>query len=72
MTQQVLEGLIIGLPFSVVAAIFVFLLSYREYSHHFSDKRKTLKLSFDSAIFAFLSFIVLSLVIGVVLGRIFK
>jgi uncharacterized membrane protein len=71
MTQQVLEGLIIGLPFSVVAAIFVFLLSYREYSHHFSDK-KTLKLSFDSAIFTFLYFIVLSLVIGVVLGRIFK
>jgi MFS superfamily sulfate permease-like transporter len=71
MTQQVLEGLIIGLPFSVVAAILVF-LSHREYSHHFSDKRKTLKLSFDSAIFAFLYFIVLSLVIGVVLGRIFK
>jgi MFS superfamily sulfate permease-like transporter len=64
--------LVVGLPFSVVAAIFIFLLSHREYSHHFFDKRKTLKLSFDSAIFAFLYFIVLSLVIGVVLGRTFK
>jgi uncharacterized membrane protein len=72
MNQQFFIALVIGIPFSLMAGMFVFLLSYREYSHHFVDKKKLLKLSLESACFAFIFFIILSLVIGTALSRMFK
>jgi hypothetical protein len=72
MNQQFFVVFLIGIPFSLVAGVFIFLLSYREYSHHFPDKRKPLKMSFESALFAILFFIALSIIMGVVLSDMFK
>jgi len=72
MNKQFLVVFVIGIPFSIIAGIFVFLLSYREYSRHFPDKGKPLKMSFESAFFAFSFFIILSIIIGIALRNMFK
>jgi len=43
--------MLIGLILSPVAAAMAFLITYEEYSHHFTDKRKPLKFAFEAAIF---------------------
>ena len=56
--------ILIGLILSPIAAAMAFLITYEEYSHHFTDKKKPLKFAFEAAIFTLIIFGILSLLIS--------
>jgi hypothetical protein len=62
-------ALTIGLVFSLLAALAAFAISYAEYSRHYTDKRRPLLLSLQTALFVFVVFMALSAGIGLVLPR---
>ena len=57
-------SLVIGLVFSPLAALMAFFITYDEYLHHYSDKKKSLKLALQTGVFSFMFFMILSLIIG--------
>jgi len=63
--------LVFGIPLSLIAATMVFLISYREYQHHFFNKKRAIKISLESALFTLGFFAILLLVIWFFLGNIF-
>jgi uncharacterized membrane protein len=64
--------LVFGIPLSLIAATMVFLISYREYQHHFFNKKRAIKISLESALFTLGFFAILLLVIWFFLGNIFS
>ena len=44
---------------SPVAALCAFLITYNEYSHHYSDRKKPLKIAIEAAVFTFIVFVIL-------------
>jgi len=63
--------LILGAMFSLLAGTMAFLITYNEYSKHFKDRRKAVLAALQTAVVAFLFFVALSLVAGLVLGKVF-
>ncbi len=49
---------IVGIVFSPLAAVSAFIITYGEYSHHYSSKKEPLKLAWEAAIFTFVTFLV--------------
>ena len=62
-------ALVLGFSFSFIAGLAAFLISYEEYSRHYQDKRKAFLLSVTTAIFAFMVFLVLAIIIGFFIDR---
>jgi hypothetical protein len=56
--------LLVGLILIPIAMTMVFLGAYEEYSHHFKDKKKILKFAIEAAIFAFILFGIISLLLS--------
>ena len=54
--------IIIGAGFALLAAISAFLISYSEYSRHFMDKRKAVKISLETALVIFIVFVVITII----------
>jgi uncharacterized membrane protein len=63
--------LVFGIPLSLIAATMVFLISYREYQHHFFETKKVVQMSLESALFTLGFFAVLLLVIWLSLKSMF-
>ncbi|OIO15247.1 hypothetical protein COV53_03740 [Candidatus Gottesmanbacteria bacterium CG11_big_fil_rev_8_21_14_0_20_37_11] len=61
-------SIIIGLLFSPMAGLLVFLITYDEYSHHFTDKKIIFKYSLEAGLFAFVVFMIISALIGLFLN----
>jgi len=58
---------VIGIMFGSIAGLMAFIITWREYERHkFTDKR-LFKESFQTAIFAFLIFLALSILTGFIL-----
>jgi len=49
-----------------------YLITYEEYSHHYPDKRKPFQHAMQTAVFTFFVFLVLSILAGLSLSRLFK
>ena len=64
-------ALIIGLPFSILASLIAFIITYGEYSHHFAEKNKIFKHSIEAGLFAFVFFVILIIVIAIFLNKMF-
>jgi ABC-type antimicrobial peptide transport system permease subunit len=62
-------AVLIGLIFSPLAAFLAFLLTYNEYSHHYSDNKMPMKHSIEAGVFTFIVFMIISVLIGWVLNR---
>jgi len=58
--------LIVGLILIPIAMALVFLGAYEEYSHHFIDKKKPLKLAIEAAVFALILFGVITLAMSLI------
>jgi hypothetical protein len=59
-SYRMITGFIfIDLLFSIIAAIVAFGITYNEYVHHYATKREPVKLALDTALFTFVTFIVL-------------
>jgi len=56
--------------FSIVAAGMAFFISYEEYAHHFSDRRKVLKSSLEMAVVTLVFFLVMGGIVAIVWGRV--
>ena len=54
----------IGIVFGIVASIMAFLITYEEYVHHYIGRQEPLRASFQTALFAFIVFVALSLIVG--------
>ena len=65
-------ALVLGFSFSSIAGLAAFLISYEEYSRHYKDKRKALRLSLKTAVFAFMVFLTLAIIIGFFIDRALK
>ena len=63
-------SLLIGLVFSPIAALMAFLITYEEYSKHFKDQARPIKMSLETATFTFIVFMGLSILIGVLTNNI--
>jgi len=61
----------IGLMFSPLAALMAFVITYEEYTHHYPDKRKPLRLAAQAAAVTFVVFLALSAFIGFVAAHFF-
>ncbi len=59
--------LVVGLIFGLVAGVMAFLISYQEYSHHFTDSKKPFMLSLQTGLFTFAFMLALSLLAAYVL-----
>jgi hypothetical protein len=58
----------LGVFFSVFAALAAFLITYGEWSHHYSARREPFKLALRAAVVAFLVFGALTLVASLCIG----
>jgi hypothetical protein len=56
--------ILIGLMLCPIAAAMAFLITYEEYSRHYTDKKKPLKFAFEAAIFASIVFGTLSFLLS--------
>lgn len=69
--QSLKLTLIVLIIFTPLAAIMVFLITYIEYSHHFSDKKRSFQEAREAAIFAFIVFSILTIVFSIILNHYF-
>ena len=56
--------ILIGAVFSILASLIAYLVTYKEEEHHYSNKKEAMKRAFQMAIFTFIFFFTLMLVIG--------
>jgi uncharacterized membrane protein len=61
--------LVIGLPFSALGSLMAYMIAFREYSHHFVDKRDAIKQSLQTALTAFVFLVSLTVALGLLLNR---
>jgi len=64
--------LLIGLFFSPLAGLCAFLITYHEYQRHYTDKHQPLRIALEAALFTFAFFMIVSVVIGLTLNRIYQ
>ena len=64
--------LLIGLVFSPIAGLMAFLITYKEYEHHYPGKKEPLRLALEAAIFTFAFFMIVSAVIGLILNKVYQ
>ena len=60
----------IGLIFSPIAALAAFLITYKEYEHHYPGKKEPLKLALEAAFFAFAFFAAITVIAGLFISRV--
>lgn len=58
-------ALTLGLIFSPLAGLMAFLITYEEYQHHFSDRRRVMRASLEAGAFTCLVFLLLSAIVGI-------
>jgi hypothetical protein len=61
--------LFLGIGSGFFAGLLAFVITYDEYSRHYSVRRSPLRLALEAAAFAFFVFLALSVAIGFVLTR---
>ena len=59
----------IGLVFSTLAAIAAFLITYDEWTHHFTNRREPLKYGIKAAVTAFAVFMALTMLAAFFVSR---
>lgn len=65
---SLLTFILIGAIFSPLAGAMAFLITYEEYKHHYIDKKEPIRASLRASAFAFLVFMLISLLIGFTLS----
>jgi hypothetical protein len=62
--------LVIGLVLSPIAALMSYFITYDEYLHHYPDKGTPRRMALQAAAFTLIFFVLLSVAIGWVPGRV--
>jgi hypothetical protein len=60
---------VLSLIFCPLAALCAFLITFDEYSHHYPNKRKPFQLALEAAIYTFIFFLFISLLIGFFISK---
>jgi len=58
--------------FSPIAALMAFLITYAEYSHHYTDRGPAIREALRTAVFTFVVFMVFGVAIAFILPRFLK
>ena len=58
--------LFLGTTFGFLGGMAAFFITYEEYRHHFNDKKKILRHSLETGIFAFFVFLAVSVLVGLI------
>jgi uncharacterized BrkB/YihY/UPF0761 family membrane protein len=61
--------LIVGIPLSLIAATMAFVITYEEYTRHFPDRKEPWRHAIKTAIFAFVFFLALTVLVTKLLIR---
>ena len=56
--------LVIGGTFSLLAGLIAYLITYNEWVHHYPTKKEPRRMALEAAIFAFMFFFILSVLLG--------
>jgi len=62
-------SIVIGIVFGFIAALMAFVITWHEYENHKFTGKRLFKEAFQAAIFTFIVFLLLSLLIGFFLTR---
>ena len=62
-------GLVLWVPFSVLAAVMAYLITYEEYRRHFPDRRRAISESVQTAAVTLLFFLIVGAVLSPFLAR---
>lgn len=54
----------LGIIFGFIASVMAYLITYNEYQKHQFPRSKLIKVSLESAIFTFIFFLILSVILG--------
>lgn len=57
----------IMIPFSLLASVMAYLITYNEYMRHYQTKKEPRRMALEAAVFTFIFFIVLSFFVGFLL-----
>jgi H+/Cl- antiporter ClcA len=66
-----ITSLVIGCVVGLFAGLIAFLITYDEYTRHYVEKQTPLRLALEAAAFAFFVFLVLTVLTGFVLTRVY-
>jgi small neutral amino acid transporter SnatA (MarC family) len=66
------NSFILWVIFSPIAALMAYLITYAEYSHHYSDRGPVIREALRTAIFTLLVFFVLGTALSFILPRVLK
>ena len=58
---------VIGLIFGLLGALTAYLITYKEWEHHYSDPKIPRKMALETAIFTFIFFLAVAILVGVVI-----
>jgi len=61
--------LFLGIVPGLLAGLLAFVITYDEYSRHYTDRKRPLRMALEAAAFAFFVFLALSVATGFVLTR---
>ena len=62
-------SIVVGIVFGFIAALMAFVITWHEYEKHKLTGKRLFKEAFQSAIFTFIVFLLLSLLVGFLLAR---
>ena len=60
--------LLIGLVFSPIAGVMAFLITYKEYEHHYPSKKEPLRLALEAGIVTFALFMIIAILAGILIS----
>jgi amino acid permease len=64
--------LFIAVFFGCLAALTAYIIAYKEYCHHFPEKRRVRRLALESAIFAFAFYCGLGILLAILLPKLLQ
>ena len=56
--------ILVGLIFGSLGAVMAYLITYSEWIHHYPDKKRPRKMALETAIFTFIFFMAITLLVG--------
>ncbi len=65
MTQTFSLLLVVGLMFGSLGALMAYLITYKEWIHHYSSSKVPRKMALETAMFTFFFFLAIALLVGV-------
>ena len=72
MAEAARIALVLGLILGPLAGLMAFAITYEEYQHHFPNRRRVMRVSLEAGAIAFLVFLLVSIVGGILAAQLIR